>query len=414
MHNNTKQKKQNKLDHRFLGQKLDLFTFSELVGPGLPLLTPKGTIIYHLIDNFVWELRSQYGYQKVEIPHITKKELYKVSGHWDKFKDELFKIKSREGYSFALKPMNCPHHTQIYARKAHSYRSLPIRYANTTTCYRDEQTGELLGLSRTRAFTQDDAHIFCRKNQIEQEFSNIWNIVDKFYNSFGFKLKVMLSLHDPTQPKKYLGTPQTWQEAEQTLRQIANKRKINTQEAIGEAAFYGPKIDFITQDSQNRDWQVATIQLDMNLPQRFNLTCINEQGKPERIFMIHAAITGAIERFMSILIEHFVGAFPVWLSPIQISILPVSDKFLDYAQKIQNKLQKQNIRVELDNNKQSLNKKIRNAEDQKIPYMIIIGKKETKNKNLSLRQRGEHDLGKMTFSAFSDKINTQIKNKTIF
>jgi len=411
---NKKNEALNPKDHRSIGQKLDLFTFSDLVGPGLPLLTPKGTIIYNLLDDFVWQLRKKYGYQKVEIPHITKKDLYKVSGHWDKFKDELFKIKSREGCLFALKPMNCPHHTQIYARKPHSYRELPIRYANTTACYRDEQSGELLGISRTRAFTQDDAHIFCRKNQIEKEFNNVWNIVDQFYANFGFKLQVRLSLHDPKNKKKYLGDSKIWQETEQILRQISRKRKINAQEAPGEAAFYGPKIDFITLDSQKREWQIATIQLDMNLPQRFNLNCINKQGKPEPIFMIHAAITGAIERFMSILIEHFTGAFPVWLSPIQVAILPISDKFINYANQIKNKLERKSIRTGLDDNNDSLGKKIRNAENQKTPYILILGQKEQDQNTLSVRQRGKNSSGQMTFTAFFAKINKEINNKTIF
>jgi len=260
-------------DHKKIGKELDLFTFSDLIGPGLPLWTPKGTMVRHLLDDFVWELRRKYGYQKVEIPHITKKDLYEMSGHWDKFEDDLFRISTREGHEFALKPMNCPHHTQIYARHPHSYRDLPQRYANTTTCYRDEQSGELNGLSRTRAFAQDDAHVFCRIEQAKDEIQKIWEIVHVFYESFGLNLELRLSLRDPSTPEKYLGNQELWDKAEKILRGIAGKNKTKYVEAPGEAAFYAPKLDFMTKDSLGREWQVATIQLDVNMPERFDLTC---------------------------------------------------------------------------------------------------------------------------------------------
>ena len=287
-----------KRDHKKLGQQLDLFTFSDLVGPGLPLWTPRGTLIRNLLDDFVWELRKARGYMKVEIPHITKKDLYEKSGHWDKFKDELFRITTREGHEFAMKPMNCPHHTQIYARRQWSYRELPQRYANSTMCYRDEQSGELSGLSRVRAFTQDDAHVFCRMSQSKEEFLKVWDIIREFYGAFGFEMRVRLSLHDPAHAEKYLGDKKRWAEAETILRDIVTEKhaseKVEWFEGIGEAAFYGPKLDFMAKDALGREWQVATIQLDMNQPERFDLFCINAEGEKERIVMIHAAIMGSI------------------------------------------------------------------------------------------------------------------------
>lgn len=255
-------------DHKILGLQLDLFTFSDLVGAGLPLWTPKGTTLRNLLDDFVWQLRKARGYVQVDIPHITKKDLYEKSGHWEKFKDELFKIQTREGHLFAMKPMNCPHHTQIYARRQWSYRDLPQRYANTTKVYRDEQSGELAGLSRVRAITQDDAHVFARKSQIKDEISKIWDIIQEFYGAFGFKLSVRLSLHDPAHMEKYLGTAELWDDAESKLRSLIKERGVTAAEAPGEAAFYGPKLDFMAKDSLGREWQVATIQLDMNMPER--------------------------------------------------------------------------------------------------------------------------------------------------
>ncbi len=400
-----------KRDHKKLGKELDLFVFSDLVGSGLPLWTPKGTLVRNLLDDFVWELRKKYDYMKVEIPHITKKELYEKSGHWDKFKDELFRITTREGHEFAMKPMNCPHHTQIFARKQWSYREMPQRYANSTMCYRDEQTGELAGLSRVRSFTQDDAHVFCRESQAKEEFLKIWEIVHDFYKTFGFSLRIRLSLHDPKSPEKYLGGPERWGQAEKMLQEIAKDKKAETFEAIGEAAFYGPKLDFMAQDSIGREWQVATIQLDMNLPERFDLFCINEKGEKERIVMIHAAIMGSIERFMSIIIEHFGGAFPLWLSPVQIKILPISDSHLEYAKGIFDKLKSEGIRVELDSSKESLGKKIRNAKTEKIPYVLVLGDKEVEENRLTLESRDNGNLGQLTLEELSEKLATEIKER---
>ncbi len=398
-------------DHKILGVQLDLFTFSDLVGSGLPLWTPKGTLLRNILDDFVWQLRKERGYMQVDIPHITKKDLYEKSGHWDKFKDELFKITTREGHVFAMKPMNCPHHTQIYARKLFSYRELPQRYANTTKVYRDEQTGELAGLSRVRAITQDDAHVFCRHSQVKEEILKIWDIINIFYSAAGFKLDIRLSLHDPEHMEKYLGSEDVWNKAEDELREIVNGKNVKAVEAKGEAAFYGPKVDFMAKDSLDREWQVATIQLDMNLPERFNLVCVNENAEKERIVMIHAAIMGSIERYLSILIEHYAGAFPLWLSPVQVVIANISDNHLGYAGEFAEKLKAENIRVECYNQNETIGKKIREAELQKVPYIAVIGDKELESGSVAVRKRGEGDLGQMKTAKFIEKIKEEITQK---
>ncbi|MBI4414710.1 MAG: threonine--tRNA ligase [Candidatus Kerfeldbacteria bacterium] len=400
-----------KRDHKVLGPKLDLFTFSDLVGSGLPLWTPKGTLLRDLLDAFVWELRSKAGYERVEIPHITKKELYERSGHWEKFKDELFLITTREKHLFAMKPMNCPHHTQIFARHAWSYRELPQRYANTTMCYRDEQTGELAGLSRARSFTQDDAHVFCRMAQAKKEFVTVFGIVKKFYSAFGFTLRIRLSLHDPKHADKYLGDAKRWQQAEKMLRDIANEQKADFFEGIGEAAFYGPKLDFMAMDSLGREWQVATIQLDMNMPERFNLSCTNENGKEERIVMIHAAIMGSIERFLSILIEHTAGSFPVWLAPIQVQIVPVGSRHTKPSEKLAKELRDAGIRVDVDDANETVGYKIRKAMKLKIPYLLVIGDKEAKATKLSVRVRGSDRIRTTAKKRFIEKLRDEIAKR---
>lgn len=396
-----------KYDHRKLGREMDLFTFSDLVGPGLPLFTPKGTLVRDLIDGYIWDLRRRAGYERVDIPHITKKDLYETSGHWEKFSEELFRVSTREGREFALKPMNCPHHTQLFARKPVSYREMPVRYANTTKVYRDEQSGELAGLTRVISITQDDAHVFCRKSQVSEEIKTIFGIVEQFYGRLGFTLAVRLSLHDPSTPEKYLGSPDVWKEAEDALRTIANAGKHEVTEAIGEAALYGPKIDFMATDSLGREWQVATIQLDMNLPERFDLSCINEKGEDERVVMIHAAIAGSLERLMGVLLEHFKGALPFWLSPIQVRILTVNEKVLNYAKAVADELEEYGIRVAIDDRNESIGKKIREHATEKIPYAFILGEKEAENKELSVRAHGEQgDLGTMSLGSFLETIKT--------
>lgn len=376
-----------KRDHRKLGRELDLFTFSELVGAGLPLWTPRGTTVRTLLDAYVQELRSAYGYQQVTIPHFTKKDLYQTSGHWEKFADELFRIETREGKEYAVKPMNCPHHTQIFARHPHSYRDMPQRYAETTMVYRDEQSGELGGLTRVLSITQDDAHVFCRQSQVKEEFFHVWDIIDAFYTTFGFTMKARLSFHDPETPEKYLGTPEVWAKAEDALREIATERGVGYVEAVGEAALYGPKLDFMATDSIGRQHQVATIQLDMNLPERFDLTCTNEHGEKERIVMIHCAIMGSIERFAAVLIEHLGGNFPLWLAPEQIRIIPVAEAHVPYAESIYTHLKDAGIRVSLDDANESLGKKIRGAKTDRLPYFLVLGDKEVAAENVTLESR---------------------------
>lgn len=400
-----------KRDHRKLGAQLDLFSFSELVGAGLPLWSPKGMLLRQALDDFVWELRQARGYEKVEIPHITRKELYETSGHWEKFKDELFTIKTREGHFFAMKPMNCPHHTQIYARRQWSYRELPQRYANTTTCYRDEQTGELSGLSRVRSLTQDDAHVFCRLEQAKEESLKIWDIIHDFYPTFGFALQVRLSLHDPEKSENYLGDKALWKKAETMLREIVEEKKVDWSEGIGEAAFYGPKLDFMAKDALGREWQVATIQLDMNMPERFDLTCINEKGEKERIVMIHAAIMGSLERFIAILIEHTAGDFPVWLSPVQIKLLSVGEAHNDFCRQLAEELKLQGIRLELDLLNETVGNKIRKAVNEKIPYLLVIGDKEMNSDKLFVRERGEREAKEWDKQEFIKTILNQIKER---
>jgi threonyl-tRNA synthetase len=376
-----------KRDHRKLGKELDLFTFSELVGPGLPLWTPKGGIVRDELDKFVWELRKERGYTHVAIPHITKKELYEKSGHWEKFADELFRITSREDKLYALKPMNCPHHTQIFARHPHSYKDMPQRYAESTMVYRDEQSGELGGLTRVLSITQDDSHVFCRHSQVKEEFMRIWDIVDTLYTAFDFSLKVRLSFHDPEQMDNYLSTPEVWQNAENALRELTQERDIEFFEAPGEAAMYGPKLDFMATDSIGREHQVATIQLDFILPERFGLTCVNEKGEQEQIVMIHSAILGSFERFIAVMLEHLAGNLPLWLSPVQVKVVPIAAAHQAYATEVHEALLKAGIRSELDSVNDSLGKRIRACKVNKLPHFVCIGDSEVEAKSAKLEFR---------------------------
>jgi threonyl-tRNA synthetase len=396
-----------KRDHRKLGRDLDLFLTSELVGQGLPLWTPRGTIMRNELDKYVWELRAKHGYSRVTIPHITKKELYETSGHWAKFGDELFRIKTREGKEYAVKPMNCPHHTQIFARKPHSYREMPQRYAETTMVYRDEQSGELGGLTRVLSITQDDSHVFCRMSQVKEEYFRIWDIVDSFYNTFGFKLRVRLSFHDPKEFSKYLGTPQIWKTAENALREIAQERNADYFEAPGEAAMYGPKLDFMATDSMGRQHQVATIQLDMNQPERFDLSCINEKGEKERIVMLHCAVMGSIERFSAVLLEHLAGNLPLWLSPVHVKILPVSEKHTEYSTSILNKMAVSGLRVEIDDT-DSLGKRIRAAKLEKVPYFIVVGDQEVSGNTGTLESRDKGKVGAFSLEEIIQRLSAEI------
>ncbi len=382
-----------KRDHRKLGQELDLFVFSDLVGAGLPLWTPRGTVLKNELDRYIQELRDGYEYQQVSIPHITKKDLYERSGHWKKFKDELFRITTREGHEFAMKPMNCPHHTQLYASRQRSYRDLPIRYRETTMVYRDEQSGELGGLSRVRGITQDDAHVFCRTSQVEEEALKIWDIVETFYGALGFeKMKVRFSTHDPADMGSYAGDEAKWLSTEEQLLSIV-KSKVGNEfiSGVGEAAFYGPKIDFVAKHAIGREHQVATIQLDFNQPEGFDLTCKNETGEDERIVMLHCAIMGSHERFLSVYIEHTAGRFPVWCAPEQVRIISVNqeDVTLGLARKIAEQAKALGLRISLDDSNESVGKKIRSAESWKVPYTVVIGDKEVASGKLTPRIRSD-------------------------
>lgn len=382
-----------KRDHRKLGKELDLFTFSDMIGGGLTLWSPRGTQLRNGLNNFVQEMRDEYGYQEVTSPHITKKELFEASGHWAKFADELFKIETREGHEFAMKPMSCPMHTQIYASQPRSYRDLPIRYRETAFVYRDEQSGELSGLSRVRCITQDDAHVFCRTNQIEDEALKIWDIIDKFYGTLGFAdLKVRLSTHDSDDMSAYSGDKSKWDESVAQLQSII-EGKVGRDyiSGVGEAAFYGPKIDFMAKDALGREHQVATIQLDFNQPEGFDLTCTNESGDAERVVMIHAAIMGSIERFLSVYIEHTGGRFPVWLAPEQVRIIQVKDseEVDNFVAEFTSAMKTAGIRFSTDASNESVSKKIRNAELMKVPYTVVVGEKEVETGEVTPRLRAD-------------------------
>ncbi len=378
-------------DHRRLGQELDLFIFSDLVGPGLPLWTPRGTLVRQALDDYVQEMRDEKGFQAVTIPHITKKDLYQKSGHWTKFKDDLFHISSREGHEFAMKPMNCPHHAQIYASSPRSYRDLPIRYRETTMNYRDEQTGELNGILRGRAFTQDDAHVFCREEDIVAEVIKLWDIVERFYKAFGFDLSLRFSTRDPKTPDAYSGTNEIWDKAEAELAKAIAKKGQKVADGVGEAAFYGPKLDFMATDSLKREWQVATIQLDFAQPEGLGLNYVDEEGKNQQPVMIHCAIMGSIERFLAVLLEHTDGKFPLWVAPEQLRIITLNDDaaILKFAQNVVNDANKQGIRNELDDSNESVSKKIAKAEHLKIPYAVVIGENELKSGKVSPRVRAD-------------------------
>jgi threonyl-tRNA synthetase len=366
-----------KRDHRKLGKQLGLFAFSMLVGPGLPLFTAKGTELRRLLGEFVWALMKPHGYERVWIPHLAKADLYKTSGHWDKFADDIFHVASKKtDEQFVLKPMNCPHHTQIYASESRSYRDLPIRMSEITTVYRDENTGQLQGLSRVRSITQDDAHIFCTLEQVKDEAMKIYEIIQKFYGAFDMPLSIRLSTHNQADMGKYLGSPELWNQAVEILKSLLVDIKKQYEEGVGEAAFYGPKIDFIVRDAIGRQWQLATIQLDFNLPERFELEYATADGSKKRPVMIHRAISGSIERFISVLIEHYEGAFPFWLAPVQVRLATVSNDHVPFARTLLVELVEANLRVELDDSDEKVGKKIRASAMMKIPWTIVIGQKE--------------------------------------
>ena len=395
-------------DHRKLGQELDLFVFSDLVGPGLPLFTDRGTVMRRVLEDFVWSLMKPFGYARVWIPHIAKSDLYKTSGHWDKFADDIFHVSSRKtDQEFVMKPMNCPHHTQIFASRPRSYKVMPIRMSEVTTVYRDENTGQLQGLSRVRSITQDDAHVFCRLDQVEQEVGNIWSIIKDFYKAFGMPLSIYLSLRDGEHKEKYLGSDEVWDLAEGSLRNFLKKENLEFVEEKGEAAFYGPKIDFRAKDAIGRYWQLATVQLDFNLPERFQLEYIDQNGEKQRPVMLHRAILGSVERFMGVLIEHYAGAFPVWLAPVQVHFVPVSEKHVDGAKKLVEEFEKLGLRVSIDEADETVGKKIRNASKQKIPYTVVVGDKELVGDDWQIRVFGQEEQISMSKEDFVKKVKSE-------
>ncbi len=400
-----------KRDHRKLGEALDLFTFSELVGPGLPLYTFKGTAILNEIKNYITELQKEIGYQEVQTPNMNRAELFKVSGHYEKYKDDMFRVISHYSKEeYYLKPMNCPQHTQIFASKPRSYKDLPIRISDFCQLHRDEKTGELAGLTRLRGFRQDDGHSFCREDQIKEEFKSVLSIIERAMKTFGMDYKIRFSLWDPKHQEKYLGDAKTWKKSQQLLEEILKENKIDYFKAVGEAAIYGPKMDLVSKDSLGREWQLSTIQLDFIMPERFGLKYIDSDGKEKTPVMIHRAIIGSPERFFGILIEHYAGAFPVWLSPIQVAVLPIGEKHVDFARAIRNTLRENNIRSQMWRD-DTLGKKIREAEMQKIPYLLIVGDKEIAANAVSVRERGKGDIGQSALNVFVDKIKKEISQR---
>ena len=391
-------------DHRKLGRELELFTFSEKVGMGLPLWLPKGTLLRERLVNFMKRAQDKSGYQQVTTPHIGHKVLYETSGHYEKYgKDSFQPIHTpNEGEEFLLKPMNCPHHCEIYKHKPRSYKDLPIRYAEFGTVYRYEQSGELHGLTRVRGFTQDDAHIFCRPDQVKEEFIKVIDLVLYVFKALGFEdYTAQISLRDPDNKEKYIGTDEAWNKAEASIIEAAAERGLETVTELGEAAFYGPKLDFMVKDALGRKWQLGTIQVDYQLPERFQLEYIGSDNQKHRPVMIHRAPFGSLERFVAVLIEHCAGNFPLWLSPEQITILPISEKFIEYAEQVKSILEDSDITGAIDNRDEKIGRKIRDAEVKKIPFMLIVGEKEQQEGMISVRKHGEGDLGAMRPEEFA-------------
>ncbi len=397
-------------DHRKLGAELELFMFSERVGQGLPIWLPKGNQMRERLMNFLQTEQEKRGYKLVTTPHIGKKELYQTSGHWEKYGEDSFHPIStpREGEEFLLKPMNCPHHCEIFAHRPHSYRDLPLRIAEFGTVYRYEQSGELHGLSRVRGFTQDDAHIFCTPDQLKAEFLNVLDLTKTVLSKMGFgEFTAQISLRDPNTPEKYIGKPENWEKAEQAIIEATREAGMKTVTELGEAAFYGPKLDFMVKDALGRSWQLGTIQVDYNLPDRFELEYIGKDNEAHRPVMIHRAPFGSMERFISILIEHTGGKFPLWLAPEQFAILPISDRFNDYARRVEQELAEHDIRGFVDERGEKVGRKIRDAEVKKVPFMLIVGEKEEEAGTLSVRVQGEGDIGDMSPSGFAEYFKKQ-------
>jgi threonyl-tRNA synthetase len=399
-------------DHKKLGKELGLFVFSELIGPGLPMYTFKGATIRREIMDYSRELQEKIGYQEVHTPNINKAELFKVSGHYEKYKNDMIRVMSNYSKEeYFLKPMNCPQHTQIFASQMRSYKDLPVRIADFANLYRDERPGELNGLTRLRCFCQDDAHAFCREDQIKEEFVNVLEIIKKALTTYKMEYTIRLSLWDPEKPEKYLGDASVWERAQKILEEILVENKINYIRAVGEAAIYGPKMDIMTKDSLGREWQISTIQLDLIMPERFKLSYTDKDGKEKTPIMIHRAIIGSPERFMGILIEHYNGNFPLWLSPIQIKIVPVRENHNESAIKIGDKLKELGIRVDCDTNEGNMGRKIRDAKNNRVPYTIIIGDKDIAVNKITVENRDKGQLGQMSMEEFIEKIKKEKENR---
>ncbi|PIY71281.1 threonine--tRNA ligase [Candidatus Roizmanbacteria bacterium CG_4_10_14_0_8_um_filter_35_28] len=399
-----------KRDHRKLGKQLGYYLISDQVGQGLIIWKPQGAIIRRIMEDFILKEQAKRGYKIVYSPHIGKKQLWVTSGHWDLYRDKMYSAMDIDGVKYMVKPMNCPMHMMVYQSERHSYRDLPLRIAENASVYRYEQAGELAGMIRGRHFTQDDSHIFCTEEQVTDEFVRVMDYAFYFLKAFGIKDYYMqLSVRDPKNKDKYLGSDKIWKNAEDKIKEAVKIKQVLFKIKEGEAAFYGPKLDFILKDSLGREWQCGTIQIDFSLPERFKLEYLDEKGKIKRPVVIHRAIAGSLERFFALLVEHYAGAFPLWLSPIQVAILPVSEKFNDYVLKLEKVLKLEGIRVEVNFDNETLGKKIRQTTLQKIPYMIIIGERELESYKVSVRTREGKDLGLVEVNKFINQLKSQIE-----
>ncbi len=400
-----------KRDHRKIGKELELFTFSEMVGKGLPLWLPRGTALRLRLEDFLKKIQRRFDYDQVMTPHIGNKQLYVTSGHYEKYgKDSFQPIHTpEEGEEYLLKPMNCPHHCEIYKFKPRSYKDLPVRMAEFGTVYRYEQSGELHGLTRVRSFTQDDAHIFCRPDQLKDEFLKVMDIIFIIFNALEFEnFEAQISLRDPSNKEKYIGSDENWEKAESAIIDACASKGLKAKIVLGEAAFYGPKLDFMVKDAIGRRWQLGTIQVDYNLPERFELEYTGDDNAKHRPIMIHRAPFGSMERFVAVLIEHTAGKFPLWLTPDQVVILPISEKFNDYAFEVAKTLKSQEIRVTVDDRNEKIGRKIRDNELKRIPFMLIVGEKEAENNEVAVRKQGEGDKGSMNVNDFAKMINDEV------
>ncbi len=404
-----------KRDHRKIGKEMELFMFSERVGKGLPIWLPKGTDLRLRLEGFLKKIQANFGYKQVITPHIGNKQLYVTSGHYAKYgKDSFQPIRTPEdGEEYMLKPMNCPHHCEVYAYKPHSYRDLPLRIAEFGTVYRYEQSGELHGLTRVRSFTQDDAHIFCRPDQVKEEFLRVMDIILIIFKMLKFdNYEAQISLRHKADRSKYIGSDENWEKAENAIVEACREKGINAFVEYGEAAFYGPKLDFMVKDAIGRRWQLGTIQVDYNLPERFELEYVGSDGEKHRPVMIHRAPFGSMERFVAVLIEHTAGHFPLWLTPVQVAILPISEKYNAYAEKVSEYLKRRGIRPETDSRNEKIGRKIRDNEIKHIPYLLVVGEKEETGSTVSVRKQGAHDLGTMSLEEFANKINEEVAELT--